>query len=97
MGHKDRVTANMGSGIPYRERATECLRIAESIIDEGMKTIWAKLAAEWIALAEQIERKNVKLDHAAQQMIMSAQEHPVVFEQADEEEFVQRSDIDEKS
>jgi len=56
---------NMGSGIAYRERATECLRIAESIIDEGMKTIWAKLAAEWIALAEQIERENVKLDRAS--------------------------------
>ena len=51
----------MGSGIAYRERATECLRIAENVIDERMKAVWAKLAAEWVALAEQIERENVKL------------------------------------
>ena len=53
---------NMASGIAYRERATECLRIGEGIIDERMKTVWAKLAAEWIVLAEQIERENLKLD-----------------------------------
>ncbi len=54
----------MASGIAYRERATECLRIAESIIDERTKAVWAKLAAEWIVLAEQIERENLKLDQA---------------------------------
>jgi hypothetical protein len=54
----------MGSGLAYRERATECLRICETIIDEGRKAVWAKLAAEWIVLAEQIERENVKLDPA---------------------------------
>ena len=52
----------MASGVAYRERATECLRIAENIIDERMKAVWAKLAAEWIVLAEQIERANVKLE-----------------------------------
>ena len=54
----------MASGMAYRERATECLRIAEGIIDERMKAVWAKLAAEWIVLAEQIERENVKLEQA---------------------------------
>ena len=53
---------NMGSGIAYRERATECLRIAENLIDERMKAVWAKLAAEWIGLAEQTERENIKLN-----------------------------------
>jgi hypothetical protein len=52
----------MASGVAYRERATECLRIAEAIIDERMKAVWAKLAAEWIVLAEQIERENLKLE-----------------------------------
>jgi hypothetical protein len=51
----------MASGIAYRERATECLRIAEGIIDDRMKAVWAKLAAEWIVLAEQIERENEKI------------------------------------
>jgi hypothetical protein len=55
----------MASGIAYRERATECLRIAEDIIDERMKAVWAKLAAEWVVLAEQIERENVKLEQLA--------------------------------
>jgi hypothetical protein len=51
----------MASGIAYRERATECIRIGEGIIDERMKAVWAKLAAEWIVLAEQIERENEKI------------------------------------
>jgi hypothetical protein len=51
----------MASGVAYRERATECLRIAETLIDEGTKAVWAKLAAEWIVLAEQIERENIRL------------------------------------
>ncbi len=55
----------MASGIAYRERATECLRIAEGIIDERMKAVWAKLAAEWVMLAEQIERENIKLEQAS--------------------------------
>ena len=55
----------MASGMAYRERATECLRIAEDFIDERMKAVWAKLAAEWIVLAEQIERENVKLEQLA--------------------------------
>ena len=50
----------MASGVAYRDRAKECLRIAEGIIDERMKAVWAKLAAEWIVLAEQIERENEK-------------------------------------
>ena len=52
----------MASGIAYRERAKECLRIAEGIIDERMKAVWAKLAAEWIVLAEQIEHGNEVLE-----------------------------------
>ena len=52
----------MASGVAYRERATECIRIAEGIIDERMKAVWAKLAVEWVVLAEQIERENLKLD-----------------------------------
>jgi hypothetical protein len=55
----------MASGIAYRERATECLRIAETLIDERMKAVWAKLAAEWIVLAEQIEQGNEVLEQAA--------------------------------
>jgi hypothetical protein len=55
----------MASGIAYRERATECLRIAEGIIDERMKAVWAKLAAEWVVLAEQIERENIKLEQVS--------------------------------
>jgi hypothetical protein len=51
----------MASGVAYRERAKECLRIAETVIDESMKAVWTKLAAEWIVLAEQIERENVRL------------------------------------
>jgi hypothetical protein len=54
----------MASGIAYRERATECLRIAETLIDERMKAVWAKLAAEWIVLAEQIEHGNEVLEAA---------------------------------
>jgi len=54
----------MASGIAYRERATECLRIAETLIDERMKAVWAKLAAEWIVLAEQIEHGNEGLEAA---------------------------------
>ena len=50
----------MASGTAYRERAAECLRIAENIIDQSAKAVWAKLAAEWIGLAEQIDRENVK-------------------------------------
>ena len=52
----------MASGVAYPERATECIRIAEGIIDERMKAVWAKLAVEWVVLAEQIERENLKLD-----------------------------------
>jgi len=55
----------MASRIAYRERATECLRIAEGIIDERMKAVWAKLAAEWVVLAEQIERENIKLEQVS--------------------------------
>jgi hypothetical protein len=55
----------MASGIAYRERATECLRIAETLIDERMKAVWAKLAAEWIVLAEQIEQGNEVPEQAA--------------------------------
>jgi hypothetical protein len=55
----------MASGVAYRERATECLRIAEGIIDERMKAVWAKLAAEWIVLAEQIEHGNEVPEPAA--------------------------------
>ena len=54
----------MASGIAYRERAAECLRIGESIIDERVKAVWAKLAAEWIVLAEQLEREIIKVDQA---------------------------------
>jgi|EndMetStandDraft_5_1072996.scaffolds.fasta_scaffold1149331_1 hypothetical protein len=52
----------MASGIAYRGRAAECLRIAEKIIDQSAKAVWAKLAAEWIVLAEQIEHENLKTD-----------------------------------
>jgi hypothetical protein len=55
----------MASGIAYRERAAECIRIAEGIIDEGVKAVWAKLAAEWIVLAEQIEHGNEVLEQTA--------------------------------
>jgi hypothetical protein len=48
----------MASGIAYRERAAECIRIAGTLVDERMKAVWAKLAAEWIVLAEQIEHGN---------------------------------------
>ena len=50
----------MGSGIAYRGRAAECLRIGEGIVDEKVKAVWAKLAAEWIVLAERIEQESVK-------------------------------------
>jgi hypothetical protein len=55
----------MASGIAYRERAAECIRIAEGIIDERVKAVWAKLAAEWIVLAEQIEHGNEVLEQTA--------------------------------
>jgi hypothetical protein len=45
----------MGSGIAYRERATECMRIAESCVDPSAKAVWMRCAAEWLGLATQIE------------------------------------------
>jgi hypothetical protein len=45
----------MGSEIACRERATECMRIAESRADPCAKTVWMRCAAEWVGLATQIE------------------------------------------
>jgi hypothetical protein len=45
----------MGSGVAYRERATECLRLAGAEADTTLKAKWAKIAAEWNTLAERIE------------------------------------------
>lgn len=45
----------MGSGVAYRERATECLRIAGGEGDATLKAKWTKIAAEWVTLAERIE------------------------------------------
>jgi hypothetical protein len=45
----------MRSGVAYRERATECLRIASAELDATLKAKWTKIAAEWEALAERME------------------------------------------
>jgi hypothetical protein len=45
----------MASGVAYRERAAECLRLAGIEIDNAMKAKWTKIAAEWNTLAERIE------------------------------------------
>ena len=45
----------MGSGVAYRDRAKECLRIAQTELDTALKAKWTKIAAEWVVVAERIE------------------------------------------
>jgi len=45
----------MGSGIAYRERATECMRIAESCVDFVRKRYGCDARPKGLGLATQIE------------------------------------------
>jgi len=45
----------MGSGLAYRDRAKECLRIAQAQLDAALKAKWTQIADEWVVVAERIE------------------------------------------
>lgn len=53
----------MSSGVAYRERANECMRIAESCVDPCTRAVWMRCAAEWLALAVQIEFDEHGFEH----------------------------------
>jgi hypothetical protein len=52
----------MSSNNIYRNNAEDCLRMAQTVVNDGDRPFWLTLAQSWLRLAERAARGRSKTD-----------------------------------